>query len=186
MEAPPVITIVQDLARCGLDPAGLTISFDELLQSTVVTVARKAGGNASGFTCIRSASWGKVEVTFEDDKLGAGYQSFSNAVGSTEARWLARHWLAERGLLERVPKFAIGTPPEEIATEIEKLCSIEPGKALELSSPNFVAVRPSFLKIPADQRIECLFNVMIAIDLEEHGLNFGFIGNQAFAGEGKR
>ena len=183
MEAPPEIAIVQDLARCGLKPAGLSISFDELLQSTVVTIARKAGGSASDFKCIRSAAWGKVDLTFEDDKLGADYQSFSNAVGSTEVRWLARHWLAERGLLERVPTFPIGTPPEEIATAIEKLCSIEPGNALELSSSNLVTVRPSFLKIPIDPRIECLFNVMIAIDLEEHGLNFGFIGNAKFAEE---
>ncbi|WP_447952478.1 hypothetical protein [Sphingopyxis chilensis] len=183
IDAPPEIPVIQDLVRCGLDSAGLSISFDDELQSSVVTVARKAGGDASKFTCIRSAVWGKVDLAFQDNKLASDYRSFEAVVGLAEAQWQARHWLAERDMLKKLPDFADGTPPERIIWGIEQFCSIEPGEALALYSPTLITLRPDFLQPLGRPEFECLINVMMLIDLEKHGLEFGLIGNEAIAQE---
>ncbi|MGV1683934.1 hypothetical protein [Sphingopyxis sp. NJF-3] len=183
IDAPPEMPVIQDLVRCGLDRSGLSISFDDLLQGNVVTVARKAGGEASQFTCIRSAVWGKVDISFDDEKLQSDYRSFEAVVGLAEVRWEARHWLAERGMLGKLPDFSVGTPPDKIVRGIEEFCSIEPGKALSLYSPTSITFRPDFLKIPASPEFECLIRALTAIDLEKHGLEFVIIGNEAVAQE---
>jgi hypothetical protein len=183
IDAQPEIPVIQDLVRCGLDRTGLSISFDDLLQSNVVTVARKAGGEASQFTCLRSAVWGKADILFDDEKLQSDYRSFDAAVALAEVRWEARHWLAERGMLEKLPEFSVGTPPDKIVRGIEEFCSIEPGKALSLYSPTSITFRSDFLKIPASPESECLIRAMSVIDLEKHGLEFVIIGNAAVAQE---
>jgi len=185
IDAPPEVPVIQDLVRCGLDRSGLSISFDDLLQSHVVTVARKAGGKASQFTCVRSAVWGKVDISFDDEKLQSDYRSFEAAVGSAEVRWQARHWLAERGMLEKLPDFAVGTPTDKIMQDIEQFCSIEPGEALVLYSSKLITLRPDFVKIPVRPEFECLMQTLMLVDFEKHGLSFGLVGNEMLAKEEK-
>ena len=89
----------------------------------------------------------------------------------------------EPEILEKLPDFSVGTPPDKIVRGIEEFCSIEPGKALSLYSPTSITFRPDFLKIPASPEFECLLRAMTAIDLEKHGLEFVIIGNEAVAQE---
>lgn len=167
--------VIEQLGRCGLKPVGLEIEFEPVLQGDVVTVTRRAGADASMFVCIRHALWGQADIVFEDETLGTLYREFERAVNSAEGRAQARAWLAERGRLADLPVIAEGEPAISIVEKIERFCSLEPGTALELHG-EFVALKPDFLDPPALGEFECLTNAMSAIDIEKHGLSFGFIG----------
>jgi hypothetical protein len=171
--------VIQPLARCGLKAEGLEVEFEEVLQGDVVTVTRRAGGDASMFICIRHAIWGNVDITFEDEKLGGLYAEFERAASSAEGRAQARAWLAERGRLVDLPAFAEDEPASSIIEKVERFCSIDPGAALELHGERFIALKPEFLSPSALTDFELLMNTMSAIDLERHGLSFGFTGNGA-------
>jgi hypothetical protein len=177
---PPVI---EQLTRCGLNAGGLTIEFDDLLQTAVVTVKIGAGGRASMFPCVRHAIWGAAEITFENEKLGEAYRQFDQSVGAAEGQAMARAWLAEHGLLDRLPQFATGEGEASIREKIESFCSIPRGTALELASPGFLTFRHDFMTLPPKPEFECLLYTLMAVDLEKQGLSFGFIGNERYASE---
>lgn len=174
--------VVEQLTRCGLKAEGLRVEFEPVLQGDVVTVTPDAGADASMFICIRHALWGRADIGFEDEKLGTLYRDFEHSVNSAEGRAQARAWLAERGLLLDLPAFAEDEPAGAIVEKVERFCSIEPGTALELHGEQFIALKPEFLDPSALADFEFLMNTMSAIDLERHGLSFGFTGSEAAAG----
>lgn len=172
--------VIEQLTRCGLKAEGLRVEFEQVLQGDVVTVTPRAGADASMFICIRHALWGQADIAFEDEKLGALYRDFEHAVNSAEGQAQARAWLAERGRLLDLPTFTEHEPAISIVEKVERFCSIEPGTALEVHGERFIALKPEFLDPSALADFECLMNAMSAIDLEKHGLSFGFIGNEAY------
>jgi hypothetical protein len=170
--------VIEQLARCGLDPEGLQVEFEQVLQGDVVTVTSRAGADPSMFICIRHAIWGKADIEFEDERLGELFREFDRAANSAEGRAQARAWLAGRGRLADLPVLAEDEPAVSIMEKVERFCSIAPGAALELHG-EFIALKPEFLAPPALTDFEFLMNTMSAIDLDQHGLSFGFIGNAA-------
>ncbi|MGA9582060.1 MAG: hypothetical protein WBR13_08845 [Allosphingosinicella sp.] len=170
--------VIGQLTRCGLKAEGLRVEFEPVVQGDVVTVTAGAGADASMFICIRHASWGEADIIFEEERLGNLYRDFEHSVNSAEGRAQARAWLAERGRLGDLPVFAEDEPASSIVEKVERYCAIEPGTALELHG-HFIALKPELLCPPALTDFEFLMNVMDAIDLQKHGLSFGFIGNAA-------
>ena len=171
--------VIESLAHCGLKAEGLRVEFEQVLQSDVVIVTPHAGADASMFICIRHAIWGRADIAFEDEKLGTLYREFEHSANSAEGRAQARAWLAERGRLLDLPSFAQDEPASSIVEKVERFCSIEPGTALELHGPRFIALKPEFFDPSALADFDLLMNTMNAIDLARHGLSFGFIGNVA-------
>lgn len=174
--------MIEGLARCGLKAEGLRVEFEPVLQGDVVTVTADAGADASMFICIRHALWGEADIVFDEEMMGNLYREFEQAVNSAEGRAQARAWLAERGRLADLPDFAENESAISIVEKVERFCSIEPGTALELHD-RFISLKPEILCPPALADFEFLMNVMDAIDLEKHGLSFGFIGNAAVESE---
>lgn len=176
-DLPPVI---EQLVRCGLKAEGLRVEFEPVLQSDVVTVTPRARADASMFVSIRHAIWAIADIEFEDERLGGLFREFDRAVTFAESRAQARAWLAEQGRLPDLPVLAENDSPASIMEKVERFCSIPPGAALELHG-EFIALKPGFLDPTALEDFELLLNTMSAIDLERHGLSFGFIGNAAAA-----
>lgn len=174
---------IEALARCGLKAEGLRVEFEPVVQGDVVIVTPRAEADASMFVCIRHALWGQADIDFEDEKLGILYREFEHSANSAEGRAQARAWLAERGRLVDLPAIAEDEPAVSIMEKVEQFCRITPGAALELHG-RFIALKPEALCPAALADFELVMNTMNAIDLDRHGLSFGFIGNAAAESNG--
>ena len=181
IELPPSPPAVAQLVRCGVKADGLRVHFDEVLQSGVVTISRRAGATASMFICIRTAAWAKFDVSFEDKKLEVAYREFDREVGKAESQAQARASLAERGLRDSLPTIKDGETVSSLISRVERFCSIKPGTALEEVRPGLISIKSEYMTIPPKPELEfeCLMNVLSVLDLEKHNFHFGFIGNEA-------
>jgi hypothetical protein len=69
---------IKSLAECGLDAKGVAAIYDDELQSEVVTIGTDAHARPDMFECIRTASWGKFDVSFADEALSKSYRAFAS------------------------------------------------------------------------------------------------------------
>ncbi|SOB87874.1 hypothetical protein SAMN06297144_3012 [Sphingomonas guangdongensis] len=84
-----------------------------------------------------------------------------------------------------MPSFSPGEPASSAIAKVEAFCGIKPGTAFEEQYPGLVSVRRDFLTVPMQPAAECLFYAMAAIDTEQLGFKFGFIGNEVLPKEKK-
>ena len=94
----------------------------------------------------------------------------------------AIEWLSKRGLLDRVPKYVLGTTNDAAFTQaVEQLCGPRTNGAFQ-SQYGSHALSPEWIKglglPPKDEDMEamsCLLNVTTVA-----GYSVGFIGNEAY------
>lgn len=185
MNAVAYPVVVAQLSPCGLRSGDVALRFDDELQSTIVTVRRSAKVDAPNFICIRQALWAKADVQFENERLFKLYRAFDEEMSRAEARAVARAWLNQRGLLERLPTFASGETASFVTVKIEQFCGIRAGAAFEERPGGFIAIKRSFMTMPPPPAAECLLYAVAAIDFEKLGFKFGFVGNEAVAEQPK-
>lgn len=185
-QTPPIERVTpEDAAKrieaCGVGP--VTIRFDDLLQSHVLTIANAASASDLQLQCIDSAA------SYHDVELPAAVQVRFNAI--REARWSsfalteARSWLSQRGLLDRVPTFVPGkTDDAAFARQLEELCGPTARGAFQSTygphviSPEWIMALGMPPKHKNQEALTCLLNVTRVA-----GFSIGFIGNEAYADE---
>jgi hypothetical protein len=166
------------VSQCGLGP--VTIRYDDLLQSEILTAASAASASDEQLVCADKA------VSFYDLELPPAVQSRYDSI--REARLSvyflaeARAWLSARGLLDRVPKYEPGVTDEAAFTrQVEELCGPRAKGAFRLEY-GFHAISPAWAQpnlLPIEEGSEvfaCLTNVTTVA-----GFEVGFIGNEAYA-----
>ena len=125
-------------------------------------------------------------VFFESPELSRRHHELEREAGRQEAR----AWLRERGLIDSLPVYNPKTEGlAEYARRIEAFCRIEPGTMLMMHELGPLTVRPECLEqelneMPTEAENDqfiCLLNAIAASNLEEHGIGFGFIGNETSA-----
>jgi len=165
------------ISDCGLGP--VTIRFDELLQSEILTAASASAVTDEQLACADKAA------SHYDLELPPGVQARYDAIRAKRlsAHFLAeaRAWLSARGLLERVPHYQAGvTDDADFTRAVEDLCGPR-AKGVFQSQYGFHAISPDWMKRslgPLDEEgsevLACIMNVTRVAGYEVH-----LIGNMA-------
>lgn len=166
------------IARCGLGQ--VTISYEEVLQSEVLTAAGATSVTDEQLACAdEAASYYHLELP---PAVQPRYDAIRNARLSARVLREARAWLAERGLLERVPSYQAGVTDDGAFTlALEELCGPRAKGAFQ-SEYGFHAISADWAQRNFEpfgegaEVVGCLMNAALVA-----GFEFGFIGNEAAA-----
>ena len=164
----------------------MRISNDDDLQSELVLVLRTSLSDRQ-LACLRDVQLQPPYplVMFEDPALMRRVAAMDQARG----RAAARDWLEARGMLDGLPVFDKSRDkPVDYARRVERFCGLVPGSVLAMHPSGMLTVDPRWLDrlrqgslAREDEKFTCLMNVIAAADGGEHGLRFGFVGNEALA-----
>ena len=177
------------VARCGVLIARVTIRDDRDLQEDVIAIAPGPSLTDAQFTCVARVSLeAATYVTFDESDQQRRYNTIYRPIEDGRGVSLARAWLNQRGLLDKLPRY--DPPSQTLAAygrELETFCGIPRGTVLTsvgggLSIRNDLLLpvtRKAFRGEMTDGQFECLLNASTASNLHEHRARFGFIGNAA-------
>ena len=157
----------------------MSLRYEALLQSDVLSIAASSGATDKMFECIRSATWARAMVEFEEPEIGARYQAYDNAEAGALMKAMTQEKFRKAGKLDRLTDYSAGLPLSEYLNALETFCGLKPGSAFEVMGPDSFTYKRDFLTIPVKPGAECLTDAVMASNLEEHGMRLGFIGNEA-------
>jgi hypothetical protein len=168
------------ISQCGLGT--VTIRYDEVLQSEVLTAAEATSVSDEQLACAdKAASYYCLELP---PAVQPRYDAIRGARLSAFFLKEAQAWLSARGLLERVPRYEAGVSnDDDFSRQLERLCGPRANGALQ-SEYGFHAISPDWMQRniePSKEGAEvltCLMNVARVA-----GFDIGFIGNMAASSE---
>jgi hypothetical protein len=99
----PEQVIEQRLVECGLSRGGITVTYEDYLQSIEIVVTPAAGAQRKHFSCIHKAVDHEI-VTFEDSDLRAAYSDYVFEILRPQMLKEMTSDLEKRGLLKGLPK----------------------------------------------------------------------------------
>ena len=127
-------------------------------------------------------------LMFSDQDVSRRYYELQHQ----QERVDAKEWLRARGLLAALPSYNPNSETvSQFAARIEQFCSIKPGSILTMHSSGTLTTKPEWAEQQLkrgsskaeEQKFWCLLNSLTASNLEERGVRFGFIGNEAYSAE---
>lgn len=164
------------VSQCGLGV--VTIRRDEFLQSEVLTAASATSVTDEQLVCADKAA-GYYDLELPTD-VQPRYDAIREARLSAHFLAEAQGWVAERGLLERVPTYEAGVTDDAAFTrQLEELCGPRATGAFQ-SEYGFHAIGPHWVQHNLQpfgdgaEVLTCLMNVARVA-----GFDIGFIGNRA-------
>ena len=134
--------IEQRLRDCGLNPGGLTVKYEDYLQSIEIVIAPGAGATSENFACIKDAAGYEI-VTFQDGEMFAAYTDFVSELARPEMLALYEGRLKEAGLWEDFPDREDFGSLEEYAAALEAHVGMKPRSALRVSGDGLLFDPPS-------------------------------------------
>jgi len=169
------------------------ITYEDYLQSEQIII-RSNALRADQLVCLAAIRTTKPFpiVSFENADVARKDR------GLEKQRWRqeSRDWLAERSLLADLPVYdPLTEQPMEFARRIEAFCGIKPGSAFEQNKQlGTITLNMDWLgrglrrgwpwqRLRAkrhNKQFECLIRAMSASAADEHGIRFGFVGNEAY------
>jgi len=180
MDTPPVPpAIVRSLEACGLKSTNIEWTYDVLLKAHVATIAPAAKADTKMFGCIREVAKEGVSIDFADETLAEQYSDFDDAQWRQSVKSDSIEWLRAKRHLTGLPPFASGDNASSFSAKIERFCGFEPGEAIRVLDPTIITLRNTSPRQLEDTRSGCVMHALIASDLDEHGIMFGFVGNAA-------
>lgn len=92
----PEKVIEQRLIECGLDVSGVSVRYEDYLQSIEIVIRPTAGATADHFECIKNAAGYEI-VTFEDREMYRAYSDYTAELARPEMLESLKAGLQERG-----------------------------------------------------------------------------------------
>lgn len=166
------------LVECGLDAEGISVQYDDDLQSFEIVIRPSAGATADHFKCIKEAT-GYATVTFEDREVLAAYFEFSSEFDRPQLLSELESKLRERSLWESFPDRQDHNSMEDYVRALEEQAGLAPGSALRVSDDGMIFDPPRDALNHADfrERIPDLLRVIWYASTKER-LELGFIGGE--------
>lgn len=174
--------VISALADCGLDRAGISIAYDNDVQSDVVRIKVIARATDQQFACINAATQGSM-ASFEDTGQDNAYSAYVAALMRPRMIADARNQLAAAGKLKGMPIFGQFPDAASFFRAVEVHCGVKPGLAFKEVGAGEWSLLPQGSGAKDFERLTCLIGVWMAQDEDwsARGLSFGFIGNEAFS-----
>ncbi|MBA4163622.1 MAG: hypothetical protein C0510_03165 [Erythrobacter sp.] len=169
------------LIECGLDARGVSVKYEDYLQSIEIVIGPKAGATTKHFACIKEAAGYEI-VTFEDREMFAAYSDFASELARPQMLATFESRLKETGLWEGFPDRRDFGSLEDYARALEVHAGVPPGSALRISGNGILFDPAREGQNPADfvERYSDLLAVVAYASTKER-LSFGFIGNERIA-----
>lgn len=165
-----------DLRTCGVDQSRAIDDNEDDPENREVGVAGSSPVSDGQLSCLAAAAAkGAYFIEFADPNLNARFTKIAAARMAEAGRKMGRDWLAGHGLLGQLPSYEPGRETlGSYVGRLERLCGAAPGSALTVDSPK--TIRLSFR--PGDvQTAQCIPMALAASNLAQHGVIYGFIGN---------
>jgi hypothetical protein len=185
MDMPPLPPIAieqvieQNLVKCGLSSKGISVAYQDELQSIEVVITPDSGATTESFKCINDAV-GLEIVTFTDTDLLMQFHKFKTDLYRPIMLEEARKSLDKLGLL-RFPERNSFSSDKMFAEAIEIHCGLQKGEALKQIGNNLVfePARETSINFDAfHKKYSCIFSAILFVTANGVLINFGFIGNK--------
>lgn len=169
------------LVRCGIKAAQLRTETDAASgQHSVFIVTPAARITAPTYICLARASMEDgAPVDFDDPEATQLFWRSHDAAN----REFSREKMEQAGLMARLPRYDPAKQSlAEYAGLLDKLCGIAPGKGFIVSGPAWLTVlNPMYAG--SDAPPPCLLDAASASNLHEHGVTYGYVGNEPIPAE---
>lgn len=174
----PEQIIERRLEECGLDANGISVKFEDYLQSIEIVIKPNAGATSQQFECIMEAAGSEI-VTFEDSQMHGAYLGFVSDLTRPQRLAELEAKLTENGLLTGMPKRQDFHSIESFAEAIERHSGLVSGSTLNVMGDEIVFNPTSADENFADfhERYSDLLMVVYYVSMKE-GIGFGIIGNE--------
>jgi hypothetical protein len=169
------------VVACGLPAKAVRIEDAAELQEAIVRVAPIGPVSDDTLRCVARASLASFHYVFFEDALQPHYWSVYWALEQEASLVTARQWLAERGLLDTLPRPESGGDLAAYARRLEAFCGLKSGSMLDALGQDLVIMPKSLDPPPPDEGFTCLTNAS-----QVAGVSMGFIGNEAETPPAKR
>lgn len=182
MDVPPEPSYEQviehKLSDCGLDISGVSVRYEDYLQSVEIRIAPSAGAKAENFECIRQAAGYEI-VTFEDRDMYVAYADYVSELLRPEMMASMEKKLKESDLWENFPSRGDYESLDAFLVALEEHAGLEAHSTLKVSGEGILFDPPRTDGPPIDfvERYSKLLAVVGYASVKE-GLSFGFIGNE--------
>ena len=191
MRAPPPTyeRTIAAIAACGIAAAQVRITYEDELQSDIVTVADLGGSDEARFRCLREAVHPYYILDVYSAPQRDSYLAFAAREYRREARAQALAWLEAKGKLAAVPHYDPGKGLERFARGLEAACSIREGSVLDVTPRSGLFFRRSFveqLHFDTSNRFDCLIHMIAASNAGRHDVHLTAIGGEASQTENRK
>jgi hypothetical protein len=169
---------VARVATCGLGTA--KAAFDAVMQEEVVSITGVASASDEQLECVARASLDTFYYVTVPRPIEDAYRSRYFDLSRERGLQLAREWLQQRGLLERLPAYNQQKSDEPaFIRQLETLCGPKAEGAVKSLGGMGTFNLDVLASRPLDEETHwCLVNAAIA-----SGYPFGFIGNEQYGTE---
>jgi hypothetical protein len=173
--------IEQRLIDCGLDPSGLSVKYEDYLQSIEIVISTAAKATPDHFACIKEAAGDEI-VMFQDVAMSTAYMDFASELARPGMMVVLEGQLKDAGLWAGFPDRDDFGSVEKYVAALEIHSGTELGSALRVSGDHIIFDPPNASQNPAAfaKRYADLLLVVAYASLRDR-LKFGVIGNQRVA-----
>lgn len=180
---------IETIAKCGIPRANIRVQHEDLLQSDEVTISDLGEVNDSKLRCLKKAVHPFYILTLSDPVQQSAFHDFSRREDRPAEKAAALEWARARKLTDKVPNYVRDETLKSFGERLEAACGLRPGSTLEVFAGDFLTIKREVILASDIQKLghltECVMTMFAASDASEHGVKFGFIGNEAFAEEKK-
>ncbi|WP_326524291.1 hypothetical protein [Sphingomonas sp.] len=179
---------IEAIVQCGILRPGIRIKYEDELQSDEIRISDLGTPTDQKLRCLKAAVHPFYILTIENDAQRTAFYEFSERENRPQRKAEALAWLISKRLQDRVPSFRPEQGVGAFAVALEHACEIKPESALTVHGA-LIATRLDFVSNKnynnLGDNLACLMNMFTASNANEHGVRFGFIGNEQFADEKK-
>ncbi len=180
---------IEAIAKCDIPRSNISIKYEDYLRSDEVTISDLGKVDDAKLRCLKAAVHPFYILTLAEPAQQAAFYEFARREDRPAEKAAALEWARSRKLIDKVPNYIRDESLQSFGNRLETACGIQPGSTLEVFNGDFLTIRRDvilggdFKKLSG--KTECLMNVFTASDAQEHGIRFGFVGNEAFVEEKK-
>lgn len=170
--------IERKLLDCGLKAGGVTVRYEDELQSIEVVITPEAGATPDHFGCIHEAAFPEI-VTFAEGTMYQEYTAYVAELFRPQVMANAEAELKKLGLWESFPRREDYADLADFARALEAHAGFTPGTTLRAEADTQIAVDPvdRNLLIQMDYKRLATLLVVLKFASGRDGFSIGFIGN---------
>lgn len=185
IDSTPEQVIEQKIGECGLNRTGVTVAYEDYLQSIEVVIKPEAKATSDHFQCIHNASGYEI-VTFTDMELAKRYEEFTAELLRPKMLEDARQSLKKLGRFDNFPTRDAFPSNKLYAEALESHCGVERGSVLKEFGEwiTFQPLKADLRDVGAfHDKYNCLFAAIYYALATGDLKDFGFVGNGQYVSE---
>ncbi len=174
---------VQAITSCGVEDSKIRIKYEGYLQSDEVTISDVGEVTDDKLRCTRKAVHPFYILTLEKPEQQTAFYDLASKDDRPAQLQKAREWAQSQGKIAQMPVFSESEGVSAFVRALERSCDLKSGSVFAVKGSRFLALQPELVsQLSFEQSskvLECVMQMFAASNADEHGISFGFIGNEA-------